>query len=279
MICGAIQAEQHDRNGKLILALYLVVLFLTAGYFVYRGTAGGFSFQSDFLLGLIAFLTTIVFLPLQYCAKSGDFTILAGYDAKEETNYRPEMLRRMVRALQLFLCISAFSFCVIFLLFRFSNVSGNCFVYLIILFVIDYIGGMIGISFKYQTLILKKPHRKSFCIFAIILVFIAMVAIWIAAMAWLADGKQSDDAWSVILTFGILAVTTPWMARELTQAIQAEKNEIKYRPSRFTIVAGALYLALLFYPAYLLIFLFEQIKRERLIKPLPFWIFSTHNCI
>ena len=65
-------------------------------------------------------------------------------------------------------------------------------------------------------------------------------------MAWLADEKQSDDAWSVILTFGMLTVTIPWMAREPAQAIQAEKNEIKYRPSRFTIVAGGLYLALLF---------------------------------
>lgn len=250
LICGTIRADRKERGGGVVLSFYLASVLSIAGYFIYRAAAGGFSFELDILPGLAIFMATIVFLPLQYSARSGDFTILAGYDRREEANYRPEMLCRMVRVLQLFLCLSTFSFCILFFLFRFANAPGGWFVYLIILFVIDYIGGMILISFKYQSLVLVKPRRKSFGVFAVILIFIAAVAVWIGFIAWLSSYRQFPDnspqeMWTALLTFGMLAATLPWLVREITRAVKAQKEERAYRPGRFTIAAGVLYLSLL----------------------------------
>ncbi len=249
LICGTVRAGQSDKGGRAVLALYLSMLVGLAAYWIFRAVAGGFSFTPDGLPIIVLLAVTITFLPLQYCAKTGDFTILAGYDAAQAENYRPGMLQRMARALQLFLCLSGCAFCALFLVFRFAGAPEQGYGFLMALFAVDYVAGLLVIVIKYQPLLYQTPQKPAYAVYGIIAAFAAAVGFWVGASAFLSErfGVENNTPRAVnmaALTFVMLLLALPWLVRELLRAIRAHKAEERFRLSRLTYVAGALYLGL-----------------------------------
>ncbi len=151
-------AEEVKLNMNSLKYIYLVSFLLIFGYYGFLGMSSEYSFSEEcIILAVFLLIETTIYLFFGMAIKSGDYTMLAGYDSK--VNYHYPTLKKMTYMLALNWLLMSFFFIFLYIIFMLLKLeeklvyTGGIFMYIAEGILFTFI-----INVKYRDQLL--PNRK-----------------------------------------------------------------------------------------------------------------------
>lgn len=147
-------------NLKFLKQLYLANIFLVIGKVLYIGLSPHISFSShNMILFVFLLVATTIYFFFTYAIKSGDYTMLAGYDPK--LSYHYPILKKMAYMIALNCLWATLISIGLSILIELLKIEYNWIsMILILVFLGQFIGGIMIINVKYRHMLLLDSNDR-----------------------------------------------------------------------------------------------------------------------
>lgn len=195
----------------------------------------GAGFDNIFTIWVLLFCSLVTVIPLACIAKSGDFTMLSGYDKNAE--YNTTELRRMLYTICMHISCDTLAWEVILAFCAFGKMGKVVVVTVALAYVMDFLLSILIISKKYESRVyINKPNKPADKAFAGVSVpYIIMITAQCIILT-LKCAIDERHGLAVAMCFAALIAETAWLLYEFAQ----NRNNSEYVPRnvlRYTVIA------------------------------------------
>lgn len=152
--------EKVELNLKALKWIYLVQLFSVIGYFGWIIVSPMYQFSS--VIGMLItflFMSTIIYFVFTHGIKTGDYALVAGYDKR--IKYHESNLKKMIYMMEFYCLFTNLTFTWIYIGLNLLKVEASwLMISLIVLFIIQFIGGILYLNSKYRQEILLEATEQ-----------------------------------------------------------------------------------------------------------------------
>lgn len=155
-----VEAESVELNLKPLKWIYLTQLFSYIGYFALVLFSPKYEF-SGIIIVLLTFLlmATIIYFVFTHGIKTGDYTLVAGYDKRIQYYY--PSLKKMTYIIEFYCLFTTLSYTWINIILSLLKVDISwLFAMSMVIFIVQFIGGILLINVRYRQEILLDSSEQ-----------------------------------------------------------------------------------------------------------------------
>lgn len=232
-----IDKQEAPLNLKVLTCFYVISIILVLGYPIFLLVSPKYEFSESYvMLFIFLIIQTTIYFSFTSALKTGDYTMLAGYDSK--VNYHQPILKKMIYQMAFHLLLSTLVFITINLFFMVTQFEFKYeFVWLIVYFS-DFIGSVFIINAKYrdQLFVSTSDCLASKIGNRIVMIFIASIVVLVISLigTMIYFEIENNSLVSIKLLgyfFGYLSLNVGWL---MFESSQVKKKIEHYHPSTFT---------------------------------------------
>lgn len=152
--------EKIELNLKALKWIYLTHLFSIIGYFGWIIVSPTHQFSS--MMGMLItflFMSTIIYFVFTHGIKTGDYALVAGYDKR--IKYHESNLKKMIYMMEFYCLFTILTYTCIYIGLNLLNVDASwLMILLLVLFIVQFIGGILYLNIKYRQDILLDASEQ-----------------------------------------------------------------------------------------------------------------------
>ncbi len=227
-LCGIVSEKPKKINYKPGHILALISLLILTAYCVIGGVTGNFNGEVLIVLIILAIpmhcFTHLIFWGM---AKSGEFSILAGYDSS--IKYDTEAMKRYVVGLDFMTGFETVSYLLLMTATSLIVPEAETYGILLIMYIISFVAGIFFVGFKFGDKIYSDPAdakkaRRSLPA-SVILVVVMLVSIFGFMLFFELKDYENNDA-SVFPMLGMMFVSIGFsLGGYLAESARLKKEE------------------------------------------------------
>lgn len=236
-----IKEEPVELNLKPLKWMYLTQFFSLIGYFVFVVLSPRYE-VSGILIILLTFLmmATSIYFVFTHGIKTGDYTLVAGYDKR--VHYHDSSLKKMAYITEFYCVFTTLSYSLIYIILSLMKLEISwLFMLLIVIFMIQFIGGILLINVKYCKEIFVEPSEQEEARVGmwIVLVFVSSIMIMVIAtivtqLAFNISNNTVEAGQLVLFILPYIFLNMVGLFLEQNRVKKAVKEQRAYRPDRMT---------------------------------------------